>query len=123
MDTKDAFWHSKNVTVKNSVIKGEYLGWFSEGLTLIGCKIIGTQPLCYCKGLKLIDCTMENCDLSFEYSEVDAEVKGSIDSILNPKSGTIICDGVGKVINDAPVMECSGIVKTSSGDVICARKN
>ena len=26
-DTKDAFWHAKNVIVKNSVIKGEYLAW------------------------------------------------------------------------------------------------
>ena len=25
LDTKDAFWHSRGVTVKNSVIKGEYL--------------------------------------------------------------------------------------------------
>ena len=65
LDTKDAFWHSKNVTVTDSIVKGEYLGWFSEGLTLKNCKIIGTQPLCNCKNLKLIDCTMENTDLSF----------------------------------------------------------
>ncbi|MDE6320190.1 MAG: DUF3737 family protein, partial [Lachnospiraceae bacterium] len=49
LDTKDAFWHSENVTVRNSIVKGEYLAWFSDGLTLIDCKIIGTQPLCYCK--------------------------------------------------------------------------
>ena len=53
-DTKDAFWHGENITVKNSVVKGEYLAWYSDGLTLIDCKIIGTQPLCYCKNLKLI---------------------------------------------------------------------
>ncbi len=34
-DTKDAFWHGENVTVKDSVIKGEYLAWYSDGLTLI----------------------------------------------------------------------------------------
>ena len=27
-DTKDAFWHARNVTVKNSVVKGEYLAWY-----------------------------------------------------------------------------------------------
>lgn len=48
-DTKDAFWHSKNVTVTDSVVKGEYLGWYAENLTFIRCRIIGTQPLCYCK--------------------------------------------------------------------------
>lgn len=109
-DTKDAFWHSKNVTVKNSTIKGEYLGWFSEGLTLINCKIIGTQPLCYCKDLKLVDCIMEEADLSFEYSDVEADIRGDVISIKNPKSGVIVVDSVGEVICDDPVMECTGKV-------------
>ncbi len=98
LDTKDAFWHTKNVTVKNSVIKGEYLAWYSENLTLINCKIIGTQPLCYCKGLKLIDCEMQNCDFSFEYSEVNATIRGNILSVKNPKSGAITADSITEVI-------------------------
>ena len=110
LDTKDAFWHSKNVTVKDSVVKGEYLAWFSENLTLINCKIIGTQPFCYCKNLKLVNCTMVGCDLAFEYSEVEADVKGRIDSVKNPKSGTITCDEVGEIISGNTVMECSGKV-------------
>ncbi len=89
LDTKDAFWHSDHVTVENSLLRGEYLGWFSRNLTLIHCRIIGTQPFCYCENLKLIGCTMEGTDLSFEYSDVHAEVNGSIDSVKNPKSGTI----------------------------------
>lgn len=111
LDTKDAFWHSQNVTVKNSVVKGEYLGWFSKGLTLINCKISGTQPLCYCEDLKLIGCTMEGTDLSFEYSDVEADIKGEVLSIKNPKSGIIVADGVGEVIWDDPVMECTGKVQ------------
>ena len=110
LDTKDAFWHSKNVTVRNSIVRGEYLGWFSEGLTLIDCKIIGTQPLCYCKNLKLSGCTMEDTDLSFEYSEVEAEIKGNVDSVKNPKAGKIILDSVGEVIREDAVMECTGEV-------------
>ncbi|MCM1556733.1 MAG: DUF3737 family protein [Anaeroplasma bactoclasticum] len=98
LDTKDAFWHSKNVTVKNSILKGEYLAWYSENLTLINCKIIGTQPLCYCKNLKLIDCEMEATDLSFEYSDVEATVKGSIDSVKNPRSGFIEADEIKEVL-------------------------
>lgn len=111
LDTKDAFWHSKNVTVVNSTLKGEYLAWFSENLTLIDCHITGTQPLCYCKGLKLINCTMEATDLSFEYSEVEADIKGHVDSIKNPKCGHITVDSVGEVImTDDVVMECTGEV-------------
>lgn len=107
LDTKDAFWHSKNVLVKNSIVKGEYLGWFSENLTLENCEIIGTQPLCYCKGLKLINCTMKNTDLAFEYSEVDANIKGEILSIKNPKSGKIVADKIGMIINENSIVENS----------------
>jgi hypothetical protein len=118
LDTKDAFWHSKNVTVKNSTIKGEYLAWYSEGLTLVNCRIIGTQPLCYCKDLRLIDCTMEECDLAFEYSDVDANVCGRIDSVKNPKSGEIVCDRVGEVIMEEAVIPCTGKV-TIRDNSIC----
>jgi len=99
-DTKDAFWHSKNVTVRNSVIKGEYLAWYSEGLTLENCELIGTQPLCYCKGLRLINCTMKDCDLSFEKSEVEADVRGHIDSVKNPICGYIRADSFGEIIDE-----------------------
>ncbi len=111
LDTKDAFWHSKNVTVENSVVKGEYLAWFSEGLTLINCHIIGTQPLCYCKDLKLVNCTMEGTDLSFEYSDVEADLRGHVDSVKNPRSGHIVLDSVGEVIFGDAVMECTGTVQ------------
>lgn len=111
LDTKDAFWHSRNVTVYNSTVKGEYLAWFSENLTLVNCKIIGTQPLCYCKNLKLVDCTMEGCDLSFEYSDVEATLQGHVDSVKNPRSGSITLDSVGEVLmTDDTVMDCSGKV-------------
>ena len=96
--TKDAFWHAKNVTVTDCEVDGEYLGWYSEGLTFIRCHIKGTQPLCYCKRLRLIDCTMENCDLSFEYSDVRAQVRGEIVSVKNPHRGSIIADRIGEVI-------------------------
>lgn len=112
LDTKDAFWHAKNVTVKNSVIKGAYLGWYSDGLTLIGCHIVSTQPLCYCKNLTLIGCTMENTDLSFERSEVNATVNGTILSVKNPKSGSIIADGYGEIILENSVMETTCDIKT-----------
>ena len=107
LDTKDAFWHCKNVTVKNSVVKGEYLGWYSENLTFINCKIIGTQPLCYCKNLKLVGCEMADTDLSFEYSEVEAEIKGTVLSVKNPKSGRITADAVSEIIlTDDSQVQC-----------------
>ena len=100
LNTKDAFWHSENITVINSIIKGEYLGWYSKGLHLINCKIIGTQPLCYCENLTLTNCTLEECDLAFEYSEVDATINSTIDSVKNPLSGKIISKGIKELIID-----------------------
>ena len=101
--TKDAFWHAKNVTVTDSVLDGEYLGWYSERLTLIRCTIRGTQPLCYCRGLRLVDCTMEGCDLAFECSDVHADVRGSIDSVKNVRSGRVIADSIGEILCVDPV--------------------
>ncbi|MCM1328730.1 MAG: DUF3737 family protein [Ruminococcus sp.] len=98
LNTKDAFWHSKNVTVTDSVVRGEYLGWYSENLKFVRCKIIGTQPLCYCKGLILEDCAMEQTDLFFENSEVRAVVNGRIDSVKNPRRGEIYADFIGEII-------------------------
>ncbi|MBR4801164.1 MAG: DUF3737 family protein [Clostridia bacterium] len=98
LDTKDAFWHTKNVCVKNTMIKGEYLAWYAENIVFENCTIIGTQPLCYCKNLKLVNCKMIDCDLSFEYSDVEADVVGAVLSVKNPKSGKIVADNYGEII-------------------------
>jgi len=112
-DTKDAFWHAKNVIVKDSVIKGEYLAWYCENVTFENCTLIGTQPLCYCKGLKLINCRMIQTDLAFEKSDVEATVTTAVDSIKNPWSGRIIAAGAGEIIMDDPEARGQIIVNDS----------
>lgn len=102
LNTKDAFWHSRNVTVYDSILEGEYLGWYSENLRLVRCTVKGTQPLCYANGLVLEDCEMVGCDLSFENSDVLATVTGFIDSVKNPRSGSIVADSIGEVIFEDP---------------------
>lgn len=57
LDTKDALWESENVTVYDSDLRGEYLGWYAKYLRLVRCRISGTQPLCYCENLILENCT------------------------------------------------------------------
>lgn len=99
-DTKDAFWHAKNVVVKDSIVRGEYLAWYCENVTFENCTIIGTQPLCYCKGLKLINCRMVDCDLAFEKSEVMADICSDVVSVKNPLSGKITAQSVGELIMD-----------------------
>ena len=101
LQTKDAFWESENVTVYDSVINGEFLGWYAKDLRLVRCHIGGTQPLCYCENLILEDCTFEaDADLAFEYSSVQATIKGHIVSIKNPTSGRIEAGSIGEIILD-----------------------
>lgn len=101
LDSKDAFWKTENVTVYNSVIIGEYLGWNSKNLRLVNCKIGGTQPLCYASNLILENCEfMDDCDLAFEYSTVDAEVNNHIVSVKNPLGGRIKAKSIGEIILD-----------------------
>ncbi len=101
LDTKDAFWESENVTVYDSEIRGEFLGWYSKGLKLVRCTIGGTQPLCYCDDLVLEDCVIEpSGDLAFEYSSVEATIRGGVTSVKNPRSGHIKADSIGEVIID-----------------------
>ena len=119
-DTKDAFWHAKNVTVKNSVINGEYLAWYSKNLTFENCTITGTQPLNYCKGLRLINCRMEHTDLAFERSEVDAEVTTVVDSIRNPRNGRITVPGVKELIMDDPDAKGQIIIAGDPGTRVSA---
>lgn len=99
-DTKDAFWHARNVTVRNATLKGEYLGWYSQNLRLEHCRIEGTQPFVHCEGLVLVDCEMVGCDLAFEASDVQATVRGHVDSIRDPRSGRIEVESLGEIVND-----------------------
>lgn len=116
LDTKDAFWHSKNITVTDTTLKGEYLAWFSDGLTLINCHIEGTQPFCYCKNLRLINCTMSGTDLAFEYSDVEADVKGEILSVKNPRSGSIVADSIGEIVSEDSIMESTCLIRCRSDE-------
>ena len=110
LHTKDAFWHAKNVVIKNCVVEGEYLAWYAENITFENCKISGTQPFCYCKNLKLIHCEMIDADLSFEKSEVEAELTAPVISIKNPKSGYIKVPTVQELIMDDPDAKCRVII-------------
>lgn len=101
LNTKDAFWHSRNVTVYDSVVRGEYLAWYAQNLRLVRCKVIGTQPLCYVQGLVMEDCEMEGADFAFEYSDVQATLRGEVVSVKNPWHGFITADRIGEIILDA----------------------
>ncbi len=98
MLSKDAFWNSENVTVYDSFISGEYLGWNAKNLTLVNCTIESLQGMCYIDSLVMKNCKLINTTLAFEYSTVDADIHGKIDSVLNPSGGTIRAEHIGDLI-------------------------
>ncbi len=95
--SKDAFWNSENVTVYDSFISGEYLGWNAKNLTLVNCTVESLQGMCYIDNLVMKNCRLLNTTLAFEYSTVDAEIIGKVDSVLNPFGGVIRADEIGEL--------------------------
>lgn len=98
MLSKDAFWNSENVTVYDSFISGEYLGWNAKNLTLINCTVESLQGMCYIDNLVMKNCRLLNTTLAFEYSTVNAEISGKIDSVLNPSGGVIRAEYIEELI-------------------------
>ncbi|MBR6963516.1 MAG: DUF3737 family protein [Prevotella sp.] len=114
--TKDSFWECENVTIYDSTIDGEYLAWHSKNVRLVNCHLAGEQLLCYAKDLVLENCTFDPaCDRMFEYSYVNADIRGAITNIKNPASGRIVADAIGSVTIDENIKgpaDCQIIVRT-----------
>lgn len=100
MLSKDAFWNSDHVTVYDSFISGEYLGWNAKNLTLINCTVESTQGMCYIDNLIMKNCRLLNTTHAFEYSTVDAEINNTIESVLNPSGGRIRAENIKELILD-----------------------
>ena len=98
--SKDAFWNCENVVVYDSIIYGEYLGWNSKNIKFVNCTIESLQGMCYMDNVVLENCKLINTTLAFEYSNVNATIKGSVDSVFNPSSGIIKADHIKELIMD-----------------------
>ena len=104
--TKDSFWECENITIYDSVLDGEYLAWHSKNVRLVNCHLSGEQLLCYADNLVLENCTFdESCDRVFEYSTVQADIKGKITNIKNPTSGQIVADEIGSITLDENIQQ------------------
>ena len=120
--SKDAFWNSENITVYDSFISGEYLGWNAKNLTLINCTVESLQGMCYIDNLVMKNCKLINTTLAFEYSTVDADISGKIDSVLNPSGGVIRADLIEELTieKDKVNPDKTKIICRQDGKEICA---
>lgn len=109
--TKDSFWECENITIYDSSLDGEYLAWHSKNVRLVNCHLAGEQLLCYAQNLVLENCTIDAaCDRMFEYSTVEADIRGHIEHIKNPSSGHIIADSIGSITIDENVRQPNNCV-------------
>ena len=114
--SKDALWNCHDVVVRDSILIGEYLGWNSRNLTFIDCIIESLQGLCFIENLVMRNCRLLNTTLAFEYSTVDAELIGGIDSIINPTSARITADSIGDVTLDPTRIDPAATIITLRGN-------
>lgn len=109
--TKDSFWECENITIYDSLLDGEYLAWHSKNVRLVNCHLAGEQLLCYAQDLVLENCTIDAaCDRMFEYSTVEADIRGHIEHIKNPSSGHIVADSIGSITIDENVRQPNNCV-------------
>jgi hypothetical protein len=59
---------------------------------------------------------MENCDLAFERSTIQVDIRGKIDSVKNPLEGKITADSIGQIILEEEICD-----KTKT-QIICRKK-
>ena len=86
---KDAFWNTRDIVVTDSYISGEYLAWNSLNVLFENCTIESLQGLCYIENLVMKNCRLLNTTLAFEYSTLEADIASDIESVINPKCGSI----------------------------------
>ena len=107
----DAFWDVGGSEIEGPFYMGAGSSVAGSGLkdsvVLAGSSVSGSR---LDRVLVMRNCTMEDCDLAFEYSSCDVELKGTLKSIKNPSSGTIIIDEPTEVIIGDNVYPVNGKV-------------
>ncbi|MGF2025007.1 DUF3737 family protein [Enterococcus casseliflavus] len=100
--SKDAFWNCEDVTVYDSTIIAEYLGWNSKNLRFVNCYIEREQGMCHIEYLVIDGAKIINTDLVFEYSTVDINVTSAISNVKNTYSGSISASEIKELILEQP---------------------
>lgn len=108
--SKDAFWNCEDVTVYDSTIIAEYLGWNSKNLRFVNCYIEREQGMCHIEYLVIDGAKIINTDLVFEYSTVDINVTSAISNVKNTYSGSISASEIKELILEQsqvnPIKKC-----------------
>ena len=84
-----------------TILAGESAIKECSNIVATNCSFEGNYPFWHVHGLKLENCTFDAaCDRAFEYSTLEADIRGAIANIKNPISGHIVADSIGSVTID-----------------------
>ena len=97
-------WRCGNVNVCDTTLESEYPFFESSNITLEKFTLKGKYSFQYVTDSVIRDSVLNTKD-SFEYSDVNADIRGSVLSVKNPHSGRIVADSVGEIISGNSVMD------------------
>ena len=97
-----------NIVCRNCYFEGKYPLWHVKGSDIRNCYFApgSRSAIWYSDDMHMEDCVINGpkffreCDRAFEYSTVQADIRGHIKSVKNPASGRIVADSIGEIILD-----------------------
>lgn len=115
-DGESPLKESHDIELESCMFKWKYPLWYAKNITARNCTIESLQGMCCIDNLVVKNCKFLNTTLAFEYSTVDAEITGKIDSVMNPSGGVIRADCIDELILEKDKVDPS---KTK---IICRRE-
>lgn len=116
----ETLWSCENVELDHVTAKGDYFAMNSRDMVLRDFKLVGNYSFDGVKNMEIHNARMLTKDafwnIAFEYSTVDAEITGKIDSVMNPSGGVIRADRIDELILEKDKVDPS---KTK---IICRRE-
>ena len=105
-DAAETLWNCSGVKLDHVLAKGDYFAMNSSNMEIDGLELYGNYSfdggrnivIRNSSDLIMKNCKLINTTLAFEYSTVEADITGKIDSVLNPSGGSITADSIGELI-------------------------
>mgnify|MGYP001775683688 CR=1 FL=1 len=100
---KYPFWHVRGLTIENCRFEAGSRAalWYSDNMNMRNTVVDAPKMFREMDNLVLENCTFDaSCDRAFEYSTLNADIRGEIVNIKNPASGRIVADSIGSVTID-----------------------
>ena len=101
------FMFSKNIYVDGLESDSKYVFQYCQNVEIHNAKILTKDSFWECENVTIYDSVL---DRIFEYTTVEADIKGHVENIKNPTSGHIVADSIGSITIDENVRQPNNCV-------------